>query len=145
MNKVHYSSKSVEWSTPQSIIDDYGPFDLDVCATRANAKAPRFFTKKQNGLIQKWRGSRIWMNPPYGREIKHWVAKAASEALNLDVDLITCLLPARTDTKWWHSYIWDHSENAPRPGVIVRLLPGRIKFGGHKNSAPFPSAIVIFH
>ncbi len=143
LSPVHFSSKSVEWETPDKIIEWYGPFDLDVCATKENAKAPKFFTKETDGLKQNWAG-KCWMNPPYGREIKHWVRKAADEATRFGVVSVTCLVPARTDTLWWHDYIWNAQTNAPHDWVRVEFIRGRLKFGGHKNAAPFPSAVVIF-
>lgn len=95
-----------------------------------------------DGLRQDWGYGVCWMNPPYGRSIKHWISKAweASE----DGAVVVCLIPARTDTQWWHDYIWDESINAPRNGVQLRLVKGRIRFEGQKSSAPFPSVIVIF-
>lgn len=131
-----FSSNTCEWETPQDIFDklseEFGGFDLDVCATPENAKCPRFYTKEQDGLSQEWSG-KCWMNPPYGREISKWVEKAAQSK----ADLVVCLLPARTDTKWFHNWCIPKGE--------VRFLPGRLKFGCSKNSAPFPSMIVIFN
>lgn len=133
---VHFSSASDEWPTPQDFFDkcnaEFGPLDLDVCATAENAKCPRYFTKADDGLAQVWSG-RVWMNPPYGREIGAWMAKAwrSSQA----GALVVCLVPARTDTAWWHDYAAKGA---------VRFIRGRLKFGGHKNSAPFPSALVVF-
>lgn len=133
---VHFSSASDEWPTPQDFFDkcnaEFGPLDLDVCATAENAKCPRYFTKADDGLAQVWSG-RVWMNPPYGREIGAWMAKAwrSSQA----GALVVCLVPARTDTAWWHDYAAKGA---------VRFIRGRLKFGGHKNSAPSPSALVVF-
>lgn len=133
---VHFSSASDEWPTPQDFFDkcnaEFGPLDLDVCATAENAKCLRYFTKADDGLAQVWSG-RVWMNPPYGREIGAWMAKAwrSSQA----GALVVCLVPARTDTAWWHDYAAKGT---------VRFIRGRLKFGGHKNSAPFPSALVVF-
>jgi len=145
---VMFSSKTSEWETPQHLFDqlhaEFG-FDLDVCATPANAKCPVYLTKEQDGLKQPWRElARVaWMNPPYGRKIGHWVRKAYEESAAGCT--VACLLPARTDTRWFHSYIWDAMTHKPRTGVEVRLLPGRLKFGGAKAGAPFPSMIVVFH
>ena len=130
---VHFSSKTDLWSTPQDLFDKlnvkYG-FTLDVCATPKNAKCARFFTKKDDGLRQSWDGV-CWMNPPYGREIGRWMQKASECGAT-----VVCLVPSRTDTAWWHDYAMR--------GTIT-FLRGRLKFGGHKNSAPFPSAIVVFN
>ncbi|MBI2798938.1 MAG: adenine methyltransferase [Gammaproteobacteria bacterium] len=135
---IHFSSASAEWETPQALFDaknaDYN-FTLDVCATPENAKCARFFTREQNGLIQPWAPERCWMNPPYGREIGWWLKKAANEAGY--GAFVMCLVPARTDTAWWHDYVMFYSAN-------IEYIRGRLKFGGHKNSAPFPSALVTF-
>lgn len=134
---VHFSSETVEWSTPQDFFDRLAvgfSFDLDVCATAENAKAPRFFTKEVDGLQQEWRGC-CWMNPPYGREIGKWIKKAAESARNGVT--VVCLVPARTDTAWWHDYI--------KPFATVDFIRGRLKFGGSKINAPFPSAVVVFY
>ena len=136
MNPVHFSSESQEWSTPQAFFDEYNAqyrFDIDVCATPENAKCPKYYSKEDDGLAQEWRGV-CWMNPPYGRGIGAWVRKAF-ETAESGKGMVVCLLPARTDTSWWHDYAMK--------GEIV-FLRGRLKFGGAKNSAPFPSAIVIF-
>lgn len=137
MNKdLMFSSASTEWATPQDFFDKLNEefrFTLDPCATKLNAKCKRFFTKKDDGLKQPWKG-RVFMNPPYGRGIDAWVKKAYESAQQGGV-LVVCLLPARTDTAWWHDYCMKGE---------VRFIRGRLKFGGHTNSAPFPSAVVIF-
>lgn len=135
MLDVHYSSKSVEWETPQDLFDKLNEefcFTLDACASKENAKCERYFTVKENGLAQGWFGESVWVNPPYGRHIAKWIEKAATEPSKVTVMLI----PARTDTKAWHNFIFGNAE--------VRFLKGRLKFNGHKNSAPFPCAVVIF-
>jgi len=132
---AHFSSATDLWATPQDLFDrlhaQYG-FEIDVCATPENAKCPKFFTKADDGLAQQWSGV-CWMNPPYGRQIGAWMAKAyrASQA----GATVVCLVPARTDTAWWHDYAAKGE---------VEFLRGRLKFGGHKKPAPFPSAIVVF-
>lgn len=103
MNSVHFSSATDLWSTPQDFFDllnDEFHFTLDPCSNKENAKCEKFFTKEDDGLAQDWSGERVFMNPPYGREISKWVEKAA----NSDA-LVVCLLPARTDTKWWHDHV----------------------------------------
>lgn len=133
---VHFQSKSHLWETPQALFDELDSefgFTLDVCASPDNAKCEKFFTAKQNGLIQTWSGA-CWMNPPYGREIGFWVQKAFESSLQGAT--VVALVPARTDTTWWHSFVMPYAE--------IRYLRGRLKFGGHENSAPFPSAVVIF-
>lgn len=136
MNKeALFSSKTDLWSTPQDFfykLNNEFNFNLDVCATEENAKCDIFFTKKEDGLSQNWDDWRVWMNPPYGREIYKWVKKASESN-----GLVVCLLPARTDTRWFHDYIYKKAE--------IRFIKGRLKFGNAKNSAPFPSMIVIFN
>jgi len=139
MNPGMYSSSSPEWATPQWLFDglneEFGPFDLDPCATPENAKCPRFFTKEQDGLLYDWEG-KVFMNPPYGRRIGLWVRKACDEGtMYLDCTVV-CLLPARTDTRWFHDYCLPFGQ--------IRFLRGRLKFGGSKNSAPFGSMVVVF-
>lgn len=143
-NELHFSSKSDDWATPQGLFDELNAafkFDWDVCASADNAKCDRFYTREQNGLAHPWVGT-CWMNPPYGRQIGEWIAKAAVSALH--GARVVCLLPARTDTRWWHEHIWDRETHQPRPGVRVMFVKGRIKFGGATAGAPFPSVIVEF-
>jgi len=133
------SSETDLWSTPQWLFDKLAlefDFTLDVCATHENSKCERYFTKDVNGLSVPWSGV-CWMNPPYGREIGKWVNKAVCDVMYGHGDtMVVCLLPARTDTNWWHDNIPSASE--------VRFIRGRLKFGESKNCAPFPSCIVIF-
>ena len=133
INKGMMSSNTDMWATPQATFDALNAefnFATDVCATPENAKCSKFYTKEQDGLKQEWVGV-CWMNPPYGREIGKWVKKAAESNA-----LIVGLLPARTDTKWFHDYIYGKAE--------IRFIKGRLKFGDAKNSAPFPSMVVIW-
>ena len=133
MNKVLFSSKKEEWETPQNLFDELNKefsFDVDVCALPENAKCKKFFTPEENGLQKNWGGT-CWCNPPYGRKIGEWVKKASESNAT-----VVMLLPARTDTKWFHEYIYGKAE--------VRFIKGRLKFGDAKNAAPFPSMIVIF-
>lgn len=134
---IMFSSQSDMWETPQDLFDKLNEefhFNLDVCAIASNAKCAAFYSPEQNGLIQPWYG-RCWCNPPYGRQVGKWVKKAYDTAY-IDGNLVVMLLPARTDTKWFHEYIYGKAE--------IRFLKGRLKFGSSKNSAPFPSMIVIF-
>lgn len=133
-----FSSKTDLWGTPQDLFDKLNKefnFTLDVCALPENAKCARYFTPAQNGLIQQWTGS-CWMNPPYGRQIGQWVEKAF-RIWNNHSGNVVCLLPARTDTVWFHTWIYNIAE--------IRFLKGRLKFGDSKNNAPFPSMIVIYN
>ena len=131
-----FSSATPEWETPQSLfeaVDLEFEFTLDPCSTDENAKCVRHFTKAENGLDQDWGDHVVFMNPPYGREISAWMKKAYKSARNGAT--VVCLIPARTDTRWWHRYAMKGE---------IRLLRGRVRFVGGKHSAPFPSAIVIF-
>lgn len=134
--KVMFSSNNKEWETPDDFyeaIDSVCHFNLDVCASRENAKCETFYTKEDDGLSKRWVGT-CWMNPPYGREVTKWVEKACLEGQRRGTRVI-CLLPARTDTRWWH----EHASKGRR--IYMR---GRLKFGGMSNSAPFPSVLVVF-
>ena len=136
--KVHYSSETNEWATPRNVFDELNDefnFKLDPCATKENAKTDKFFTIEDDGLSQEWTET-TFMNPPYGREIKKWVKKAYDESLKGTV--VVCLIPARTDTSYWHDYIFEKA-------CEVRFVKGRIKFGDSNQGAPFPSAVVIFN
>lgn len=133
---LHFSSTTDLWSTPQDFFDKLNfkyQFTLDPCSTSENAKCEKYFTAEDDGLRQDWSGHRVFMNPPYGRVIKDWMRKAYEESLNGAV--VVCLVPARTDTSWWHEYAMKGN---------IEFLRGRLKFGGQKNSAPFPSAVVVF-
>ncbi len=95
----------------------------------------------RGGLGRPW-GERTYCNPPYGRDIGAWIKKGWEESQQ--GKLVVMLIPSRTDTRWWHGYIWDAQKHRPRAGVELWLLPGRLRFGDSKNAAPFPSAVVIF-
>lgn len=132
-NDLFFSSRSEEWETPQDFfeqIDKEFHFNLDACATAENAKCDKYYTKEQDGLSQEWNGI-VWCNPPYGRSIGMWVKKAYESKAT-----VVLLVPARTDTKWFHDYVLGKAE--------VRFVKGRLKFGGCKNSAPFPSMVVVY-
>lgn len=132
MNEVMFSSKNDNWETPQHIFNKWNSryhFTVDVCATKDNAKCDKYYTPEMDGLKQKWEGV-CWCNPPYGREIGKWVEKAYNSNCT-----VVMLLPARTDTKWFHNFCMK--------GHII-FIQGRLKFGNATNSAPFPSMIVIF-
>ena len=130
------TSERGDWETPQeifSLCDAEFRFDLDVCAKACNAKCARYFTPEIDGLAQEWRG-RCWMNPPYGREIGRWMKKAWLSA-QTTADVVVCLVPAMTDTAWWHEWAVRGE---------IRFLRKRVRFVGAKSSAPFPSALVVF-
>ena len=131
-----FTSNTCEWGTPQWLFDELNEefhFELDVCANEYNHKCECYFNEEQDGLKQEWKGM-CYMNPPYGRRIGKWVQKAYESAIGGGTTVV-CLLPSRTDTKWWHDYCMKGE---------IRFLKGRLKFNDGKNPAPFPSAIVIF-
>ena len=131
-----FSSATDLWATPQDYFDSVAkefPFTVDVCALPENAKCEKFFSPEDDGLSKKWEGV-CWMNPPYGRVIGKWVKKAYISAK--EGATVVALLPARTDTKWFHEYIYDKAE--------IRFIRGRLRFGGSENPAPFPSILVIW-
>jgi len=136
---VGFSSQTAEWDTPQAFFDKLHKqfyFTLDPCAAPANAKCKNYFTETDNGLEQIWRGHTAFVNPPYGRQIGHWIKKGYEEAKAHNT-IVVMLIPARTDTKWWHDYVMKAKE--------IYLVRGRLKFGNSGNPAPFPSAVVVFH
>mgnify|MGYP004521638451 CR=1 FL=1 len=136
INTGLFSSAKHDWATPQALFDQLDAefdFTLDVCATPDNAKCPQYYTPDMDGLKQDWLGT-CWCNPPYGRQIGKWVAKAAAEAEKGSV--VVMLVPARTDTAWFQDYLLQ-------PGVQLRFIRGRLKFGGAKQGAPFPSVVAV--
>ena len=140
MNKeVMFSSKTEEWETPKEFYEKLNEefnFTLDPCATPENAKCLKYYTKKENGLKQNWQGERVFCNPPYGRSIKEWVKKCYEESRKPNTTVVM-LIPARTDTTYFHEYIYKKAKE-------IRFVRGRLKFGNSKNSAPFPSMVVVF-
>ena len=137
-NELMFSSKTDLWSTPNDFFDklnDEFHFTLDPCSTHENAKCYKHFTEEENGLLQDWGNEVVFCNPPYGRQIKYWVKKAYEESQK-DNTKVVMLIPARTDTIYFHEYIYHKAE--------IRFIKGRLKFGNAKNSAPFPSMVAIF-
>ena len=133
-----FSHATDEWETPQDFFDELNRiyhFDLDVCATEQNAKCDRFFNSKQDGLKKSWGGATIWCNPPYSNIIE-WCRKATEEQQNGTTTVM--LVPARTDTKWFHEYVWQ------KQNVDVQFVRGRLRFGGSNQNAPFPSMVIVF-
>jgi len=141
VDKVMFSHESTEWVTPKELYDRLNKvfkFDLDPCTTEENPlNTPVWMTKRIDGLKQRWEGN-VFVNPPYNQEIKKWLQKAISEIEKGHVNNVVFLLPARTDTKWFHDYIYA------KPKVQIIFLKGRVKFRFSKYGAPFPSMIVIF-
>lgn len=137
MNKALFSSATEEWATPKDFFDALDAefhFTLDPCSTDDNAKCEKHYTKEQDGLSQDWTGERVFCNPPYGREMPRWIAKCAEHGMRGGIAVM--LIPARTDTRAFHEYIYHKAE--------IRFIRGRLKFGGAKNSAPFPSMVVVY-
>ena len=137
INESLYSSKSDEWATPQEVFDELDKefhFNLDPCATSENHKCETFYTLQDNGLERSWGGCRVFCNPPYSK-IAKWVEKCYREGTK-DNTLVVLLIPSRTDTKYFHDFIYQRAE--------VRFIRGRLKFGESSNCAPFPSMVVIF-
>ena len=153
-----FSKASDEWETPQALFDTLDGefhFTLDAAATRENAKCflylgPDMGTPYHDALaIDWWLGRQldaecVWLNPPYSK-CREFIAKAATEARKGLT--VVCLVPSRTDTRWWHDYVWDDVRHCARPGIEIRFIRGRLKFentGKPLNSAPFPSVVIIF-
>lgn len=125
-----------DYETPPDVFAKYGAgCTLDVCATYDNAQCVFYFTPEHDGLAQDWGTHRCWMNPPYGREIRKWVAKAHDAASRGAT--VVALIPARTDSDWWHRYIEPRRDD-------VTFVRGRIRFVGMKHNAPFPCCVVVF-
>lgn len=138
INEGLFTSNTDLWATPQEFFNQLNEefhFTLDPCANDDNHKCQIYFTKKQDGLKQDWHGYRVFCNPPYGRTIGAWVKKCHDEAQK--GTLVVMLIPARTDTSYFHDYIYHKAE--------LRFIRGRLKFGNAKCGAPFPSMVVVFN
>lgn len=133
--ELMFSSKTDLWATPQDFFNKLNNefwFTLDPCSTEDNHKCDKYYTKEQDGLKQSRDNEIVYCNPPYGRELKKRVKKWSEIKKGITV----MLLPARTDTSRFHDYIYNKAE--------IRFVKGRLKFWWSKNSAPFPSMVVIF-
>lgn len=155
MNKGMLTSKRQDWETPQEFFDALDRefhFVLDVAATRGNAKCKNFFTEEDNGLEQNWGGieqingpfpntlartGAVWCNPPCSKQLGKWVKKASEESKKGVT--VVMLIPSRTETRWFHDYIYN------KDNVEIRFVKGRIRFSGSSVNAPFPSMVVVFH
>lgn len=138
--KILFSSKSNEWETPQGLynkLNNKYNFTLDPCSSLENHKCDKFYTIKENGLIQDWSNEIVFCNPPYGREIYDWVEKCYKESLN--GTKIVLLIPSRTDTKYFHEFLYK------KPNIKLEFIKGSLKFGDSNNSAPFPSLLAYFN
>lgn len=143
-----FSSEKRDWTTPGwlfDLLDAEFRFTLDAAASDENTKVPdRYYTEADDGLAQPWEGT-VWCNPPYGRGVGEWVRKGYQSAQAGAT--VVMLLPARTDTRWWNEYVSYYDWAARRTVMVaheVRFLRGRLRFGGAKAGAPFPSAVVVW-
>lgn len=142
MNNALLSSKKMDWCTPQDFFEKLNRefnFVLDAAATAKTKKCTLYYTPETDGLSQSWDcGGTVFCNPPYGREIKKWVKKAYEESKKGIT--IVLLIPARTDTSYFHDYIYGKAE--------IRFIRGRLRFtddnGNPADPAPFPSMLVIY-
>ena len=135
--RVQTASDDMAWETPENWFNYLNlefKFTLDPCCVAETAKCKNYFTPDDDGLAKSWEDERVFMNPPYGREIPKWMKKAHDEARDNGA-LVVCFVPARVDTEWWHRYATKGE---------VRFPKGRVKFVGAEASAPFPIAVVIF-
>lgn len=136
--ELMFSSAKDDWTTPQAFYDNLNSefhFTLDAAASDINHKCENYYTEETDGLRHSWGGQRVFVNPPYGRNIRKWVKKSSEEAEKPNT-VVVMLIPARTDTSYFHDYIYGKAE--------IRFIRGRLKFGDGKNSAPFPSMVVVF-
>lgn len=144
VNEGLMSSEKNYWETPQDFFEDLNKdydFSFDLAASKDNSKCENFFCEEDDSLTKPWHELKgnLFLNPPYGRELKKWVKKAYEESLKKTDGCIVLLIPARTDTSYWHDFIFGKAQ--------IKFLRGRLKFelnGEAKDSAPFPSAIVIY-
>ena len=137
--KALFSSQNPSWSTPQYLFDELDAefgFTLDPCADDDNHKCGHYYTEEQDGLAQDWSGEVVFCNPPYGHQIGKWVEKAFREVYAGGCRTAVLLLPARTETRWFHDFIYHRAE--------VRFIKGRLRFSGATVNAPFPSMVVVF-
>ena len=136
--KIVHSSKTDEWSTPNSFFDKLNKmfsFTLDPCATHNNHKCPKYYTIEEDGLEKDWVGETVFVNPPYSKN-SSWLEKCFLEAKKPKTTIVV-LMPSRTDTRYWHDYAMKATH--------IYFIKGRLKFGQQKNSAPFPSALLVFN
>jgi len=138
ISETLFSSATDEWRTPPNFFAKLNRryrFDLDPCATAENATCPLYFTKEQDGLAQDWGTHRVFCNPPYGRKIGKWARKCFEASQN--GALVVLLVPARTDTRWFHDWVQGKAD--------IEFISRRLRFGGAKMNAPFPSMLAVYH
>ena len=138
-DNLHFSSETDQWATPQAVFDwldeQFGPHDLDAAADSTNNKCDDYISAEDDALTVPWVGTRVWLNPPYGRGLARWATKAIDEIDAGNCDSITILVPARTDTNWFI----DLADRAHRIVFVKR----RLRFGDGSRDAPFPTAILV--
>lgn len=137
MKKALFTSNSDEWETPLELykrLNERFKFTLDPCSTKENHLCDKYYTKEENGLCKSWKNETVFVNPPYSK-IKQWVEKCYNEH-ETNGTTIVMLIPSRTDTRYFHEYIYHKAE--------IEFIKGRLHFSNSKNSAPFPSMIVIY-
>lgn len=137
LNQGMMTSNSDEWTTPSALfraLDRRFGFELDPAATKENALCPMFFTEAESGLVKSWKPWRVFVNPPYSH-VADWMWKCKYES-EKGCPLICALIPARTDTRWWHDFV--------KTADLIHFLKGRLKFGDGTGSAPFPSALAFW-
>lgn len=139
INKGLFTNNSNEWATPISFYNELNKefnFTLDPCASDDNHKCTKYYTREIDGLSKSWEGETVFCNPPYGKELPLWVKKCFDEHIKYGITIVM-LIPARTDTKYFHEYIYHRAE--------IRFIKGRLKFSDSKQCAPFPSMLVIYN
>jgi phage N-6-adenine-methyltransferase len=129
-------SKSIEYSTPLEIVEplikEYN-LTKDVCASSLNCKLPDYWTKNDNALLKQWTGN-CWLNPPFNRELGKWVKKAHSETIKNGGTKV-CLIPVRSNTKWWAEVSKD---------AEIRFINGEVNFNNQVRGLWLPLCILIF-
>ena len=140
INKALMSSAKTEWETPAELFENLNHrfgFTLDPAASHKNAKCTLYYTEEDDGLVLPWSGN-VWLNPPYGRYLTGaWIKKTYDESMADHIDMACVLLPARTDTKWFHDYVMPAATE-------IWYVKGRLRFVGAEHPAPFPSMLVFF-
>lgn len=137
MNKILFSSDRTDWETPLDLfikLDQEFNFDVDLCANDKNHLCRTYFSEFNSCLDKEFYNKSIYCNPPYSRSMYKFIKKCYELSKN---NIVVMLLPCRTDTKWFHDFIYNKAE--------IRFIKGRLKFGGSKNSAPFPSMVVVYN
>lgn len=138
VNSVIFESRNMCWETPPYLFDKINAefsFTLDAAASTENAKVAQYYTETDDALKQTWNGN-VWLNHPYGRQIVQFMQKACEETTCGNSELVVCLVPVRSDTKWWHHFAMQATE--------IRLFDRRVRFVGAEHTAPFPSCLVVF-